>query len=214
VHRDIKLENILISSVEDRSEYDIRIADFGLALFTPNDELIQGKCGSPGYVAPEVFKGHMYSYKVDVFSLGSIFYQLLTGQYLFDGNSAKEIIKRYVQCNLSHTYRTTKHISTQCRDLMMWMLESGPDDRPTAKQALRHHWFKCDRHVIRDLLIYNQVMVSGQIDHSSQQDKALSDIKSGISSNQGPNVSQIMNSFVMGNNFVSPQPLKKDLQQN
>jgi len=63
-------------------------------------------------VAPEVFKGHMYSYKVDVFSLGSVFYQLLTGQYLFDGNSAKEIIKRNVQCDLSHTYRTTKHIST------------------------------------------------------------------------------------------------------
>jgi serine/threonine protein kinase len=40
VHRDIKLDNVLISSVEDRSEYDIRIADFGLALFTPNDELI------------------------------------------------------------------------------------------------------------------------------------------------------------------------------
>ena len=57
IHRDIKLENILISAVEDRSEYEIRIADFGLALFTPNDELVSGKCGSPGYVAPEVFKG-------------------------------------------------------------------------------------------------------------------------------------------------------------
>ena len=48
-----------------------------------------GKCGSPGYVAPEVFKGQWYSYKVDVFSLGSVFYQLLTGEYLFDGNTAK-----------------------------------------------------------------------------------------------------------------------------
>lgn len=57
VHRDIKLENILISSIEDRAEFDIRIADFGLAIFTPEDDRVSGKCGSPGYVAPEVFKG-------------------------------------------------------------------------------------------------------------------------------------------------------------
>lgn len=105
VHRDIKLENILISSIEDRSEYDIRIADFGLAIFTPEDEKVSGKCGSPGYVAPEVFKTQFYSYKVDVFSLGSVFYQLLTGQYLFDGNTAKQIIKRNIECDLSHTYK-------------------------------------------------------------------------------------------------------------
>jgi serine/threonine protein kinase len=164
VHRDVKLENILISSIEDRSEYDIRIADFGLAVLTPDDDRVTGKCGSPGYVAPEVFKGTHYSYKVDVFSLGSVFYQLLTGQYLFDGNTAKAIIKKNIECDLSHTYRQTKHISTQCRDLMMWMLEADPEDRPTAKQALRHHWFKCDKQVIKDLLSYNEVICTGNLE--------------------------------------------------
>jgi serine/threonine protein kinase len=55
VHRDIKLENILIKSIEDKIEYEVRIADFGLAVFTPNNELLNQKCGTPGYVAPEVF---------------------------------------------------------------------------------------------------------------------------------------------------------------
>lgn len=74
VHRDIKMDNILISSIEDRSEYEIRVADFGLAVFTLEDELLTAKCGSPGFVAPEVFRGPHYSYKADVFSLGSVFY--------------------------------------------------------------------------------------------------------------------------------------------
>ncbi len=38
VHRDIKLENILVKSIEDSSEYEVRIADFGLAVFTPKNE--------------------------------------------------------------------------------------------------------------------------------------------------------------------------------
>lgn len=86
VHRDIKPDNILVSSIEDSSEYEIRIADFGLSVFTPNDELLTYCCGTPGYVAPEMFNGG-YSYKADVFSLGSLFFSLLTGCYLFAGEN-------------------------------------------------------------------------------------------------------------------------------
>ena len=83
VHRDIKLENILIKSIEDNSAHEVRIADFGLAVLTPHDEAIHHKCGSPGYVAPEVFSGRGYSYKADMFSLGAVLFNLLTGRYLF-----------------------------------------------------------------------------------------------------------------------------------
>lgn len=40
IHRDIKIDNILINQVDTNDEYDVRIADFGLAVFTPNDETI------------------------------------------------------------------------------------------------------------------------------------------------------------------------------
>ena len=40
VHRDIKLENVLIKSIEDSTQYEVRIADFGLAVFNPKDELL------------------------------------------------------------------------------------------------------------------------------------------------------------------------------
>jgi len=92
IHRDIKLENVLIKSIEDNTAHEIRIADFGLAIFTPKDELVRHKCGSPGYVAPEVFTGRGYSYKADIFSLGSVLFNLLTGRYLFSGNNPEMLL--------------------------------------------------------------------------------------------------------------------------
>ena len=41
IHRDIKLDNILIKSIEDKTEFEARIADFGLSIFTPNNELVR-----------------------------------------------------------------------------------------------------------------------------------------------------------------------------
>jgi serine/threonine protein kinase len=102
VHRDLKPDNVLINSIEDNSEYEIRIADFGFAVFTPKDQLLTHKCGTPGYVAPEMFtKEDGYSYKADVFSLGALFFNLLTGRYLFSGESMEQTLRRNVRCDIS-----------------------------------------------------------------------------------------------------------------
>ena len=64
----------------------MKIADFGLAaFFVPNGEKLFDKCGTPCYVAPEILRGDGYSQKCDIFSLGSLFFNLLTGRYLFNG---------------------------------------------------------------------------------------------------------------------------------
>ena len=98
IHRDIKLDNILITRIEDQTSYEIRIADFGLATFTPNEEYIAHRCGSPGYVAPEVLKGKPYNYKADIFGAGSVFFNLLSRRYLFSGATAEEVLKRNARC--------------------------------------------------------------------------------------------------------------------
>lgn len=61
---------------------------------------------------------------------------------------------------------------------MMWMLEAEPEDRPTAKQALRHHWFKCDKQVLRDLLLYNSVVCSSNLDKTAKKMEKSSDSSS------------------------------------
>lgn len=73
IHRDLKLENILLTSKE--SDYEIKVADFGLSTTTDNIDLFR-KCGTPGFVAPEVLLNYQYGTKVDIFSLGVILYVL------------------------------------------------------------------------------------------------------------------------------------------
>ena len=80
IHRDLKPENILMTDSEDLTS--IIIADFGLATFdkTIEKEFVLPKCGTPGFLAPEVIKykngNKYYDQKVDIFSLGVVFFIL------------------------------------------------------------------------------------------------------------------------------------------
>ena len=105
IHRDIKPDNILIKSIADKAEYEVRLADLGLAIFTHKDELMHKKCGSPGYVAPEVFGTQGYSYKSDMFSLGSTLFNLLTGRFLFSAETADALIRLNYECKTDHIDR-------------------------------------------------------------------------------------------------------------
>lgn len=100
VHRDLKLQNILVKSKD--KEFDLRIADFGLATEMPSDgSKLTRKCGSPGYTAPEMLRGEGYTTQADIFSVGSIMFNLLTGEPLFNGRDAKHIFALNRQCDLS-----------------------------------------------------------------------------------------------------------------
>jgi calcium/calmodulin-dependent protein kinase I len=90
VHRDIKLDNILINKIDD-GDLKVIIADFGLACLAP-DEPLTDKCGTPCYLAPEMLRGQGYGLKCDIFSLGSVFFNLVTGFYLFNGSNAEEVV--------------------------------------------------------------------------------------------------------------------------
>lgn len=76
MHRDIKPENLIL---KDKDHLTIVLVDFGLAEYESNQNKIFTRCGTPGYVAPEVLNDLPYDCKVDAFSAGVIFYNLLTG---------------------------------------------------------------------------------------------------------------------------------------
>ena len=102
----------------------MRIADFGLAVFTLKDENITQKCGTPGYVAPEILRAGTtgYSYKCDIFSLGSVFFNLLTGRYLFGGNSRNEVLRHNERCDLASKKKYVGSVSENGQSLLFAML--------------------------------------------------------------------------------------------
>ena len=111
VHRDIKLDNILISKIEDEDKFNVKLGDFGLTAFLKEGQNLDQICGSPSYIAPEVLKGLPYDYKCDIFSAGAVFYNLLTGRYLFDGDSIDQILLANRDCDLTGIFPIVHNLS-------------------------------------------------------------------------------------------------------
>ena len=88
VHRDIKPANILV-----RSDFDIKLSDFGAAQLARAEVTQVSGVGSPAYMSPEQLKGEELDYRTDMFSLGGVLYHLLTGRRAFDGPTAYELVQ-------------------------------------------------------------------------------------------------------------------------
>lgn len=143
VHRDIKLDNILINEIS-KGEYDVKIADFGLATFMPDnkDDKLTEKCGTPCYVAPEILRGHPYDFKCDSFSLGSMLFNLVTGRYLFNGENKDELLKKNLVCDMTNAKVFIKSaVSEKLGDLIVNLLEPNPEKRLSVREALGHPFF-------------------------------------------------------------------------
>jgi len=75
IHRDIKPDNILLV---DKVNLKISISDLGLACKANDEVETRIKCGTPGYVDPEVLRGGRFTTKSDIFSVGSLLFNLIT----------------------------------------------------------------------------------------------------------------------------------------
>lgn len=89
MHRDLKPENIIF---KQSSEIDIAIVDLGFATLESDYKKLFIRCGTPGYVAPEILNDKEYDCKVDVYSCGIIFYMIITGKIPFQGDNYKEVV--------------------------------------------------------------------------------------------------------------------------
>lgn len=89
-HRDLKLENILVS---DRQR--IKIIDFGFGIRTPEDVLLKIYCGTSSFMAPEIIRKNDYNgFKADIWALGVVLYVMLTGRFPFVGKTEKDLFAR------------------------------------------------------------------------------------------------------------------------
>lgn len=88
IHRDIKLENILVDQRENvdtkKLEPVVKLIDFGLAMRAEKNPPMKDFCGTPNYVAPEILSGEEYEGKpADCWALGVVLYLMLVGRFPF-----------------------------------------------------------------------------------------------------------------------------------
>ncbi|OUC47744.1 putative kinase domain protein [Trichinella nativa] len=133
VHRDIKLENVLM--VDDET---VKLTDFGFAYEITGDMQLTELCGTPGYLAPEVLKVSMYDsakgygLEVDLWACGVIMYTL------------KQIYMLRAITEGRYEFRSPEwdEISEAAKDLIRKLLSVDPKARATAKEALAHPYFQ------------------------------------------------------------------------
>jgi serine/threonine-protein kinase len=88
VHRDLKPSNVMLDGVGKG-----RITDFGLAGIAANIQRAEVRAGTPAYMAPEQLAGKEVTFKSDIYSLGLVMYEVLTGKRAFAANTLPELMK-------------------------------------------------------------------------------------------------------------------------
>ena len=124
---------------------DCVIADFGLAEFSDAEEYLFVRCGTPGYVAPEVINikdmKTKYDPICDLFSLGLIFHVLLLGVSAFPGKTYSDVLKQNRESNIPLEGPEYQALDRAAFDLLKQMLKKSPHERITATEALKHSYF-------------------------------------------------------------------------
>ncbi|KAH1016219.1 hypothetical protein HUJ04_007480 [Dendroctonus ponderosae] len=148
VHRDLKPQNILLSHTGTKlhpqpSEIKLKIADFGFARFLQDGVMAATLCGSPMYMAPEVIMSLQYDAKADLWSLGTIVFQCLTGKAPFQARTPQELRSIYEKnLNLSPTFPPST--SPELVELLMGLLKRNPKERMNFELFFNHKFLQRD----------------------------------------------------------------------
>lgn len=129
----------------EKSSDEPVIVDFGLAVGADDDDYIFYRCGTPGYLSPEVVnlqKNEKIGPVSDVFSAGVVFHTLLMGRYLFEGKEAKEVFENNRTMNFDLSRPEYGKVDQCAFDLMRQMLEIEASDRITASGCCKHEFLK------------------------------------------------------------------------
>jgi serine/threonine protein kinase len=125
IHRDVKPSNIMLTL-----DNDVRIIDFGIALVTDSDvSRIEGIAGSPSYMSPEQVQSAEITPKSDIYSLGAVMYELLTGFRPFRANNLSKLLHQIVYATPPPIHTLRSDIAEDLEELVAQALRKDPDQR-------------------------------------------------------------------------------------
>ncbi len=132
IHRDLKPDNIML--VKDSQNVEmVKVVDFGVAKIVESNARLtryKARIGSPVYCSPEQFLGKPVDHRTDLYGLGVILYECLTGQVPFEAQTEAELLAAIVHKTPQRLDEKIKGVSVLVADLVQWLLAKDPGDRP------------------------------------------------------------------------------------
>ena len=124
VHRDIKPQNIIIST-----EGKVKVTDFGIARATNNNTINSEVMGSVHYASPEQARNGFVDGKSDIYSLGIVMYEMVTGRVPFDGESAVAIAIQHLQEEMVNPSAYAPDLPVSLEKIILKCTQKSPDRR-------------------------------------------------------------------------------------
>ena len=134
VHRDIKPANILITA-----DNKVKITDFGIARLDTSNLTMEGQLlGTPNYMAPEQIQGKDVDHRADIFSLGVVFYEMLTRKKPFQGENLTQVTHKIVYEPFVPPEETVQDLPAGLSAVLTRCLQKDPNRRyPRANEVAR-----------------------------------------------------------------------------
>lgn len=140
VHRDLKPENVMLVQTDDEVDV-VKVLDFGIARVTEGEDDLEDEnsetrnrltsqgivMGTPAYIAPEQAMGAPLDHRADLYSLGILLYELLTGDVPFRAKSPIELMSMHLQLAPPDIERSD--VSSECKAVVRRLLAKKPQDR-------------------------------------------------------------------------------------
>jgi predicted ATPase len=126
IHRDLKPENVMITP-----EDQVKVMDFGLARIEGQSRLTQDGlvAGTAAYLAPELAIGETGDHRADLYAVGVILYELLTGRRPFSGDDPLTVISQHIHAPVVPPQHYTPSIPDDLQNVILKLLLKQPDDR-------------------------------------------------------------------------------------
>jgi len=134
VHRDIKPANVIV--LRNRRP---KLTDFGIARLGETEGFASERAGSPKYMSPEQIRGDVsLDGRSDLFSLGTVLYEMLTGRQPFTGENVTEIMRQVLEHTPPVPSVVDSHVPPELDGIVMRMLAKRPEDRfPSVRSLFR-----------------------------------------------------------------------------
>ena len=135
IHRDIKPANIMVLK-----NGEVKVTDFGIAKAVSMSRTKTGVIlGTPNYMSPEQIMGHEVDARSDIFSLGVLFFQLLTGELPFNGENLSSLLYQITQTRHPSVRKLRPNIPKACEQIIDKALAKRPEDRFKSAKDIRRY---------------------------------------------------------------------------